>query len=54
MVVQDVTARRNADRDIDRMAHFDSVTGLRNRRSFEIALAGALDRRRSTPKRRST
>jgi diguanylate cyclase (GGDEF)-like protein len=42
MVVQDVTAKRNADRAIDRMAHFDSVTGLRNRRSFELALADAL------------
>jgi diguanylate cyclase (GGDEF)-like protein len=42
MVVHDVTAKRNADRAIDRMAHFDSVTGLRNRRSFEIALSAAL------------
>ncbi len=42
MVVQDVTAKRNADRVIDRMAHFDSVTDLRNRRSFEIALASVL------------
>ncbi len=42
MVVHDVTAKRNADRAIDRMAHFDSVTSLRNRRSFEIALTTAL------------
>ena len=42
MVVQDVTAKRNADRIIDRMAHFDSVTDLHNRRSFEIALTAAL------------
>jgi diguanylate cyclase (GGDEF)-like protein len=42
MVVQDITAKRNADRVIDRMAHFDSVTNLRNRRSFELALAEAL------------
>jgi diguanylate cyclase (GGDEF)-like protein len=42
VVVQDVTAKRNADRAIDRMAHFDSVTNLRNRRSFELALAEAL------------
>jgi diguanylate cyclase (GGDEF)-like protein len=42
MVVQDVTAKRNADRVIDRMAHFDSVTNLRNRRSFELALAEEL------------
>lgn len=42
MLVQDVTAKRNADRAIDRMAHFDSVTDLHNRRSFEMALAAAL------------
>jgi diguanylate cyclase (GGDEF)-like protein len=42
VVVQDVTAKRNADRAIDRMAHFDSVTNLRNRRSFELVLAEAL------------
>ena len=42
VVVQDVTAKRNADRAIDRMAHFNSVTNLRNRRSFELALAEAL------------
>ena len=42
VVVQDVTAKRNADRAIDRMAHFDSVTNLRNRRSFELILAEAL------------
>ena len=42
MVVQDVTARRNAERVIDRMAHFDSVTNLHNRRSFEMVLAEAL------------
>ena len=42
VVVQDVTAKRNADRAIDRMAHFDSVTNLRNRRSFELALGEAL------------
>ncbi len=43
IVVQDVTAKRDADRAIDRMAHFDSVTNLRNRRSFELALAKALE-----------
>jgi hypothetical protein len=42
VVIQDVTAKRNADRAIDRMAHFDSVTNLRNRRSFELVLAEAL------------
>ena len=44
MVVQDITAKRNADRLIDQMAHFDPVTELRNRRSFEIALFEALAR----------
>ena len=44
MVVQDKTAKRAADRLIDQMAHFDPVTGLRNRRSFEIALFEALAR----------
>jgi len=44
MVVQDNTAKRNADRLIDQMAHFDPVTELRNRRSFEIALFEALAR----------
>jgi diguanylate cyclase (GGDEF)-like protein len=43
MVVQDITAKRDADRVIDQMAHFDSVTNLRNRRSFELALTQALE-----------
>ena len=47
VVVQDVTEKRNADRAIDRMAHFDSVTNLRNRRSFELALAEALSSHQS-------
>jgi diguanylate cyclase (GGDEF)-like protein len=42
MVLQDVTAKRNADRIIDHMAHFDAVTDLRNRRSFELALTETL------------
>src|SRR6202453_527199 len=48
VVVQDVTAKRNADRAIDRMAHFDSVTNLRNRRSFELFLAEALSSTQSS------
>jgi len=48
VVVQDVTAKRNADRAIDRMAHFDSVTNLRNRRSFELALTEALSSTQSS------
>ena len=42
LVVQEVTDRRNAEIKIHRMAHFDAVTELPNRHSFEIALAAAL------------
>ncbi|MBV9290465.1 MAG: EAL domain-containing protein [Hyphomicrobiales bacterium] len=42
LVVQDVTERRNAQLAIDRMARFDAVTELPNRRSFEEELAKAL------------
>ena len=42
VIVQDVTARRNAERAIDHMAHFDAVTDLPNRRYFEEKLAEAL------------
>ncbi|MBV8664727.1 MAG: diguanylate cyclase, partial [Hyphomicrobiales bacterium] len=42
IVVQDVTEKREAERAIDHMARFDSVTNLRNRRSFETALADTL------------
>ncbi len=45
LVVQDVTERRNAAIRINRMAHFDSVTELPNRRSFEEELAKALEGR---------
>jgi diguanylate cyclase (GGDEF)-like protein/PAS domain S-box-containing protein len=38
VVIQDVTERRNAERAIDRMARFDSVTDLPNRRCFEEQL----------------
>ena len=43
VVLQDVTEKRNADRVINHMAHFDAVTSLRNRRTFEIALTEALE-----------
>jgi diguanylate cyclase (GGDEF)-like protein/PAS domain S-box-containing protein len=39
IVIQDVTERRNAERAIDRMARFDAVTDLPNRRCFEEQLA---------------
>jgi diguanylate cyclase (GGDEF)-like protein len=42
VVVQDVTEKRQAERVIYRMAHFDAVTNLQNRPSFEIALTEAL------------
>ncbi len=42
IVVQDVTEKREAERAIDHMARFDSVTNLRNRRAFEVALAETL------------
>jgi diguanylate cyclase (GGDEF)-like protein/PAS domain S-box-containing protein len=43
VVVQDVTERRNAQREIDRIARTDAVTDLPNRRYFEGQLAQALD-----------
>jgi diguanylate cyclase (GGDEF)-like protein len=43
LVVQDVTERRNAAARINRMAHFDAVTELPNRHSFEEELAKALN-----------
>jgi len=42
VVVQDVTEKRQAERVIHRMAHFDAVTNLRNRPAFEIGLTEAL------------
>ncbi|HKN29684.1 MAG TPA: diguanylate cyclase [Roseiarcus sp.] len=47
VVIQDVTERRNAQNEINRMARFDAVTDLPNRRCFEEELALALrsDRR---------
>ncbi len=44
LVIQDVTERRNAQFEINRMARFDFVTELPNRRSFEEELALALRR----------
>ena len=44
LVIQDVTERRDAQAEINRMARFDSVTGLPNRRCFEEELALALRR----------
>src|SRR6185437_13672984 len=44
LVIQDVTERRNAQSEINRMARYDSVTELPNRRCFEEQLALALRR----------
>ena len=42
LVIQDVTERRDAQLEINRMARFDAVTELPNRRSFEDELTKAL------------
>ena len=42
VVVQDVTEKRQAERVIYRMAHFDAVTNLQNRAAFEIVLTETL------------
>ncbi len=42
IVIQDVTERRNVQNEINRMARFDAVTDLPNRRCFEEELALAL------------
>lgn len=40
--VQDITARKKAEADIRHLAHFDSLTGLPNRRLFQDRLEQAL------------
>lgn len=42
VVVEDVTTARLASREIERMAHFDMLTGLPNRVQFHNKLASAL------------
>jgi diguanylate cyclase (GGDEF)-like protein len=46
VVVEDVTEARLASREIERMAHFDSLTGLPNRINFHQALQKELARPR--------
>ncbi len=46
VVVEDVTEARLASREIERMAHFDSLTGLPNRINFHSSLKKALARPR--------
>jgi len=43
-VLQDITERRLAEQTINRMAQFDSLTGLPNRRSFDTRLALAFSK----------
>ena len=43
LVVHDVTDRCNAERKIQYIAHHDAVTGLPNRRAFELRLAESLN-----------
>lgn len=42
-VIEDVTAQRRAVREIERIAHFDDLTGLPNRYQFQDLLAQDLD-----------
>lgn len=44
VVVEDVTAARIASREIERMAHFDSLTGLPNRSQFYTHLTQSMKR----------
>jgi diguanylate cyclase (GGDEF)-like protein len=43
-VIEDVTTKERALREIERIAHYDEVTGLPNRYRFQQALAGELAR----------
>ncbi|MGR7023487.1 putative bifunctional diguanylate cyclase/phosphodiesterase [Geodermatophilus sp. URMC 62] len=42
--LRDVTERRAGQRELERLAYTDSLTGLPNRARFMVALEGALDR----------
>ena len=42
----DISARRAAEQELKFLAHHDSLTGLSNRRSFELQLVAALERLR--------
>ncbi len=43
VLVEDVTAQRQASQKIERMAHFDDLTGLPNRMHFHSQMQAALD-----------
>ncbi|MGE4071231.1 MAG: EAL domain-containing protein [Lysobacterales bacterium] len=44
----DISARRAAEQELKFLAHHDSLTGLSNRRSFELQLVSALERLRAS------
>jgi diguanylate cyclase (GGDEF)-like protein len=50
-VLKDVTDRRDAEAAIYRMAHFDAVTGLANRSSFEERLNAVIEESRASGER---
>lgn len=43
VILSDISDRKNKEKEIRKMAYEDSLTGLRNRRAFEIQLMTALD-----------
>jgi diguanylate cyclase (GGDEF)-like protein/PAS domain S-box-containing protein len=45
-IVEDITERKAAERQIFRKAHYDDLTGLPNRRLFQERLEGAVERAR--------
>ena len=41
--LQDVTDRKRAEAELEYLAHFDTLTGLRNRASFQLQLQASVD-----------
>ena len=39
--IMDITERRRLERELRHLAEHDTLTGLRNRRSFEVALTAS-------------
>jgi GGDEF domain-containing protein len=44
LVLRDITERKRAERHLEHLAHYDSVTGLPNRKLFTDRLEQALAR----------